>query len=118
LARPKSLRLSSPTWPKALEFGIMTQDLLVRVRTQGSWVRHPETRLLVLGLAFKRDPKFLGLTLHPNPFKLGSNKFNIIINIKNITICIKNIIVFIIINIINPIINKFEMNIIHVKKQP
>jgi hypothetical protein len=59
---------------------------------------------------FKRDPKLLGLTLHPNPFKLGSNKFNIIINNKNI-------IVFIIINIINPIINKFETNIIHIKKQ-
>jgi hypothetical protein len=56
--------------------------------------------------------------LQPDPHKFGSDKFNIIINIKNITICIKNIIVFIIINIINPIINKFEMNIIHVKKQP
>jgi hypothetical protein len=91
----------------------------VRVRTQGSWVWHPETRLLILGPAFKRDSKLLGLTLCPNPFKLGSNKFNIIINnFKNITICIKNIIVFIIINIINPIINNFEMNFIHVKKQP
>jgi hypothetical protein len=72
---------------------------------------------LVLGRAFKRDPKLLDLTLLLNPFKLGSDKFNIIINIKNIIVCIKNIIIFIIINIFNPIINKFKTNIIHIKKQ-
>jgi hypothetical protein len=65
---------------------------------------------LVLGLTFKKDPKLFGLTFFLNPFKLGLDKFNIIINIKNI-------IVFIIINIINPIINKFKKNIIHIKKQ-
>jgi hypothetical protein len=31
-------------------------------------------------------PRLLGLVLQPNPFKLGSCKFNIIINIINITL--------------------------------
>jgi hypothetical protein len=46
--------------------------------------------------------------LQPNPLTLGSYKFNIIINIKNNIIYIKNIISFIIMNIANIIINKFE----------
>jgi hypothetical protein len=50
----------------------------------------------------------LNLVLQPDPFKLGSCKFNIIINIKSIIICIINIIIFIIMNIANIIINKFE----------
>jgi len=37
-------------------------------------------------------------------------------NIKNIIICVINIIIFIIINIINKIINKFENNIVNIKK--
>jgi hypothetical protein len=76
-----------------------------------------DPRLLVLDLAFKRNPKLLSPTSYLDPFKLELCKFNIIINIKNIIICIKNIIVFITINIINIIINKFEENIIHIEKK-
>ena len=47
--------------------------------------------------------------LQSNTLKLGSDKFNNIINIKNI-------IIFIIITIINIIINKFEKNIINIEK--
>jgi hypothetical protein len=58
----------------------------------------------------------MGLASQPvGPLKLISCKFNIIINIKNIIICIMNIIIM---NIAIIIINKFEKNIINIKKQP
>jgi hypothetical protein len=57
-----------------------------------------------LGLVLQPDPRLLGLALKPGPLKLGSCKFNIII--------------FIIMNIANIIINKFEKNIINIEKQP
>ena len=31
-------------------------------------------------------PRLLGLILHPDPFKLGLDKFNVIINVINITL--------------------------------
>jgi hypothetical protein len=62
------------------------------------------------------DLKLLGMTLQPDSLKLGSCKFNIIISIKNISICIINIIIFIITNIANIIINKFEKQILLILK--
>jgi len=55
-----------------------------------------------VGLACLPDPTTVGLASMSDPLKLGSNMFNIIINI----------IIFIIINITNTIINKFEKTII------
>ena len=64
-----------------------------------------QTQELLLGLVLQPDPRLLSLEFQSDPLKLGSCKFNIII-------CIKNIINFIIMNIANIIINKFEKNII------
>jgi hypothetical protein len=47
-----------------------------------------DPRLLVLDLAFKRNPKLLSPTSYLDPFKLELCKFNIIIIIKNIIICV------------------------------
>jgi hypothetical protein len=56
-------------------------------------------------LILQPDLRLLSLALQSDPLKLGLYKFNIII-------IIKNIIIFIIMNIANIIINKFEKNII------
>ena len=59
----------------------------------------------LLDLILQPDLRLLSLALQSDPLKLGLYKFNIII-------IIKNIIIFIIMNIANIIINKFEKNII------
>jgi hypothetical protein len=59
----------------------------------------------LLGLILQPDLRLLSLALQSDPLKLGLYKFNIII-------IIKIIIIFIIMNIANIIINKFEKNII------
>jgi hypothetical protein len=61
-------------------------------------------------LTFKRGLKLLNLALQSDSLKLGLYMFNIIINIKNI-------IIFLLINIINIIINIFFKNIVNIKKQ-
>jgi hypothetical protein len=57
------------------------------------------------------------MMMQPDSLKLESYKFNIIINIENMIICIIKILIFIVANIINIIIHKFEKNIINIEKQ-
>jgi hypothetical protein len=61
-----------------------------------------------VGLACLPDLTTVGLASMADPLKLGLSTFNIIINI----------IIFIIINITNIIINKFEKTIITIEEKP
>jgi hypothetical protein len=59
----------------------------------------PDSHSRLLGFILQPDLRLLSLALQSDPLKLGLCKFNIII-------------IFIIMNIANIIINKFEKNII------
>jgi hypothetical protein len=61
-------------------------------------ILQPDPHPRLLGLVLQRDQRLLSLALQLDPLKLESCKFNIII--------------FIIMNIANIIINKFEKSII------